>query len=191
MVAHFARGSRLLCSCVYLFYRVIKQAIAAEVGVLGGISLQTPMPCDAVALTNFLHKHELELPSGQLTRIYRIEFQGVIYYSRTYQRVKKRNSYTVLYQSDAQERFGIIEYFVFLHQKIIAVLKLLSPISVTCKDHFNLSTTVLDTVSFLTPVVKSNTVECCFVEDFVNKCLFIDLNSIQYVCQFPSTLNFD
>ena len=131
------------------------------------------------------------VPCRPLTTVYRIEFQGVVYFSKAYQRVKKRNRYTVLYQNDEQEEFGLIEYFLFLHHKIIVVLKLLSPIPVTCKSHFNLSTTVLDTVSFLTPVVKTNTVECCFVEDFVRKCLFIDFNSIQYVCQFPSTITFD
>lgn len=142
-------------------------------------------------ITDFLHKNDLAVPCGPLTTVYRVEFQGVVYFSRAYQRVKKRNSYTVLYRSGEQEKLGIIEYYLFLHHRIIAVLKLLSPISVTCKSHFDLNTTVLDNVSYLTPVVKTNTVECCFVEDFATKCLFIDFNSIQYVCQFPSTITFD
>ena len=149
-----------------------KEAITTEVSVLGGITLKPP--CDKDALTDFLHRNELAFPCGTRTTVYRIEFQGVVYFSKAYQRVKKRNSYTVLYRNDEQEKFGLIEYFLFLHHKIIAVLKLLSPIPVTCKSHFNLSTTVLDTVSFLTPVVKTNPVECCFVKIlYVNVCLLI------------------
>lgn len=80
---------------------------------------------------------------------------------------------------------------MFVHHKVIAVLKPLLPISITCKNHFNLNSTVLDSVSVLTPVVKSSIVKCCLVESFIKKCLFIDFNSVQYVCQFPSSIIFD
>lgn len=173
------------------FCRITKQAVTAEVSILGGITFKVPLPSDADALTDFLHKNDLELPSGPLTTIYRIEFKGTVYFCRSYKRVKKRNSYTVLYLDDGQEKFAIIEYFVFIHHKVIALLKPLLPISITCKDHFNVSSTVLDSVLVLTPIVKSNVVKCCFVGSFIKKCLFIDFNSVQYVCQFPYSVFFD
>ena len=119
-----------------MFYRAPKQVIASDITVLGGVTLKTPLPTDADALSDFLLNYELCLPPGPLTTIYRVEFQGVTYYSRAYERVKKRNSYTVMYCSNGQERFGIIEYFLFLHNKVFAVLKLLIPITTTCKNHF-------------------------------------------------------
>ena len=137
---------------ILVFYRAPKQVIASDITVLGGVTLKTPLPTDADALSDFLLNYELRLPPGPLTTIYRVEFQA-------YERVKKRNSYTVMYCSNGQERFGI-EYFLFLHNKVFAVLKLLIPITTTCKNHFSLSSSVLDSVKFITPVSKSNIVFC-------------------------------
>ena len=93
---------------ILVFYRAPKQV---DITVLGGVTLKTPLPTDADALSDFLLNYELRLPPGPLTTIYRVEFQGVTYYSRAYERVKKRNSYTVMYCSNGQERFGIIDSY--------------------------------------------------------------------------------
>lgn len=176
---------------VYLLYRVTKQAVNADVNTLGGVSLKTPIPSEENVLKDFCRDNELEFPCGPIPTVYRIEFKGVIYYSRTYKRVKKRNSYTIIYHGDVEERFGSIEYFLVLNHKVIAVMKSLDPISATCQDHFLLNTTVLDNVLVLTPVVKTSSIVCCFVESFVQKCLFMDFNCVQYISKFPSTITFD
>lgn len=82
---------------VHAFCRITSQAVTSEVSILGGITLKVPLPSDADALAHLLCKNDLELPSGPLTTIYRIEFKGTVYFSRAYKRVKKRNSYTILY----------------------------------------------------------------------------------------------
>ena len=63
---------------VHAFCRITNQAVTAEVSILGGITLKVPLPSDADALAHLLHKNDLELPSGPLTTIYRIEFKGTV-----------------------------------------------------------------------------------------------------------------
>ena len=138
------------------------------------------------------HPHNLVLAPGQLVTMYRIEIRGTIYYSRQYQRVKERNSYTIIYMDQNKlNKFALIEYFVYIHQRVIAVLKPLLPLHACCKEHFNLSTTIVDDASFLNPVTIGDSYSFCFAEDIVCKCLFVDFSSIQYVVQFPSSTIFD
>lgn len=71
--------------------------------------------------------------------MYRLEIQGTVYYSGQYKRVKKRNSYTIVYVDKRRSKtIAFIEYFVFIHQKVIAILKPLLPmhVHVSCKEHF-------------------------------------------------------
>ena len=123
--------------------------------------------------------------------MHRIEIRGTVLYTRQYKRVKKRNSYTIVYDKNNSKQFGSIEYFVFIHEKVVAVLKPILPLNVNCKEHFNLSTTILDEISFVHPVYVSHTFTFCFVEEIVSKCLFVDFNLDKYIVQFPSSLLFD
>lgn len=176
----------------FIFHRVIKQAMTPDVSVLGGVTLQVALPCIMHALQEYLHVYNLALPPGQLVTMYRIEVRGTLYYSRQYQRVKKRNSYTIAYlDRNKLKKFALIEYFVYIHQRVIAVLKPLLPLHISCKEHFNLTTTVLDTVSFMYPVRVADSYSFCFAEDIVSKCLFVDFSYTQYVVQFPSSVTFD
>ena len=160
--------------------------------MLGGIALKVVLPCVIDGLNHFLNAHNLELPPGQVITVYRVEVKGTLYYSRQYQRTKKRNSYTVMYYDlNRFKRFALIEYFVFVHNRVIAVLTPLSPLDVTCEDHFYLSTTVIDKVAYLHPVTVEDFYCFCFVEDIICKCLFEDFGYIKYVVQFPSSLTFD
>ena len=117
--------------------------------------------------------------------LYRVEVQGAVFYSRCYERVKKRNSYTVVYCNKSNSRkFAFIEYFLYIGKKVIAILRELLPVHASCKDHFDLSTSVVDTVS---SVSIADRFDVCFVEDI----LFIDFNNMAYVALFPSSLAFD
>ncbi len=81
---------------------------------------------------------------GQHTTLYRIEIRGETYYSRMYKRVRKRNSYTVAYcDANGAQHFA---HIVLLNRRVIGVLTCLSPLQVTCKDHFGLTTAALDIV---------------------------------------------
>ena len=119
---------------MHAFCRITNEAITAEVSILGGITLKVLLPSDADALAHFLHKNDLELPSGPLTTIYRIEFKGTVYFCRAYKRVKKRNSYTILYLDNGQEKLAIIEYFLFVHHRGIAIIHCTTSIPWRCFD---------------------------------------------------------
>lgn len=69
--------------------------------------------------------------------MHRIEIRGTVLYTRQYKCVKKRNSYTIVYNKNNSKQFGSIEYFVFIHEKVVAVLKPILPLNVNCKEHFN------------------------------------------------------
>ena len=45
----------------------------------------------------------------------------------------------------------------------IAVLKLLNSLQVSCKDYFDLTTTVLDSIHVFTPVSIEDSIQVCFV----------------------------
>ena len=78
------------------------------------------MPNEEHALAEFLNKNDLDLPPMPLTTIYQIHYRGVVYSSMAYTRVKKRNSYTLF---DDGDKFATIKHFVFLHNKVIAVVQ--------------------------------------------------------------------
>ena len=151
--------------------------------------MKMPLPELTESLGELLPSHEV--PSGLLPTVYRAEYNGNMYYSRQYRRVKKRNSYTVAYIKGGNHEYGVIEYFLLINNRIIAVLRPLTPLSVSCRQHFALSTTALDTLSYLIPVTSVGTFKCCFIEDFVQTCLFIDFSFVQYIIKFPSTVIFD
>lgn len=179
-------------STLFVLHRVVKQAVTSEVHVLGGVSRKVVSPCVLLALEECLRSCGLKLPPGPLTTVYRVELRGNLCYSMQYQRVKKRNSFTIAYlDQDGLNKFALINYFVFICEKVIAVIRPLIPLSVTSKQHFDLTNSVLDDIPFLTPVKKDNSVKCCFVEDFVSKCVFLEFASAQYVIQFPSSIIFD
>ena len=152
--------------------------------------MRIPLPCIMEALEDLLQRNNMELPSAPLTVAYRAECQGIAYYSRQYARVKKRNSYTVMYWDSGVKHFGLIEYFAFVQQRLIAILKPLIPVQTSCKQHFHLSTDVLDTLSFLMPVARMDSIKCCFVEDFSAKCLSVNFGTEYYVLKFPSSVMF-
>ena len=153
--------------------------------------MKIPLPSVKEALEDLLGRNNMELPSATLTVTYRAECQGITYYSRQYTRVKKRNSYTVMYMDSGVKHFGLIEYFAFVQQRLIAILNPLIPVRTSCKQHFHLSTDVLDTLSFIIPVARMDSVKCCFVEEFTAKCLSVNFGTEYYILKFPSSVMFD
>ena len=64
-----------------------------------------------IALTNLFSTTDDQIASlGSITTFYRLELKGTILYSRQYQRVKKRNSYTISYHDVDGSK--LIDYFV-------------------------------------------------------------------------------
>ena len=160
-----------------------------NVFVIGGITMKIPLPDVADALAALLRSNGVtDLPSGLLPTVYRAEYNGNIYYSQQYRRVKKRNSHTVVYTDSGREQFGSVDNFVLINNRVIAILR---PLSLSCKQHLALSTTAFDTLPYLQPVTKSESFKCCFMEQLVATCFSIDLGFVQYIVKFQATIVFD
>ena len=178
---YILRYAKIIVAINFIICSIIKQTMAENVRVLGGVSLTLPLQSVISALTEL---PDLEMPRGQFMTIYRIELQGTVFYSQQYERVTKRNSYTVVYRDNSTLRkFGAIQYFLYVQRKVIAILKPLSPIrGLSCKEHFDLNTTAIDIASFLHPVNTEDRFDVCFAESIVCKCLFIDYMALSMLC---------
>ena len=134
------------------------QTLSSEVNVLGGVSLRVLL---LHALKECLFCNGTSVLPGPLKTVYRVEVRGKLYYSRQYQRVKKRNSFTVAYlDCNGLNKF---EYFVFVCEQVIAVFTPLTPLSVSSKNDWYHRFSIGQ--CFLSLSVKNNSVECCFVQD--------------------------
>lgn len=162
--------------------------MGSGVTVLGGVSLKVHSPSTMEALRQCLHSHGLDIPVGLIPTLYRVEFQGKVYYSKCYERVKKRNNYTIMYWSSGTKQYAFIDFFVHVSETVFAILKPLIVLPVTSEAHFNISTPVS-----LVPVqITDDLVEVCLVENILSNCLFIDCGPHRhYVVEFPSKIMFD
>lgn len=124
--------------------------------------------------------------TGPPLTFYHVELNNTILYSRQHQRVKKINSYAIAYHHHGVTKYAFIEY---LHNRIIAVLIPFRALNVTCTNHFKLTIAALDSVLYILPVKVQNSIfSVCFVEQIVTKCLFLDLDSVQYVIHLLSMM---
>ena len=108
------------------------------------------------------------MPTGLIASVYRVRIQGSLFYSKSYQQVKERNSYTIMYLSSENKHYAFIDFFVYVHEKVFAILKPLKVLTVTCKEHFSIGTPVS-----LIPVQREDSIKVCFVDNILAKCLFI------------------
>lgn len=72
-----------------MFCRFVKQTLSSSVTVLGGVSLKVLSPVVSEALACCLNSYRLDMPPGPIATVYRVEIDGNVYYSKSYQRVKK------------------------------------------------------------------------------------------------------
>ena len=171
-----------------MIFRIIQQTVTNEVSALGGVSLKVPGPEVLSALSDF----GIELPQSQFIALYRIQLRGTIFYSRQYGRVTKRNSYTVMYQDRTKQckQYGAIDYLLYVKKSILAILKPLCPTPGSCRDHFDINTSILDLHKFLHRFIEDGYV-VCLAEDIMNKCVFLDFDCAKYIVTFPSCIMFD
>ena len=121
-----------------MFCRLVKQTVSSGVTVLGGVTLKVHSPMVIHAMC--IRASGLDLVSNSVPTLYRVEMHGDVYYSKSYQRVTKRNSYTVFYLVNGRTKYGFINYFVYIltspsgkciEQTLICDLTSLSRISKT------------------------------------------------------------
>jgi hypothetical protein len=171
-----------------LFYiyinRIAKQALTDGTAIVGGTTLLFIDPA-VVELANeclcSLDTGGVSCnPARRVRVLYRVEISRQLYSSH-YNRVKRRNSYTVMYtNNDGIDKFGLIQYYIFAADKIVlAIIERLDRLSVSCLDHFQLNSAALDSVSCLGcfPVRSSGSLDVVELSNIQEKCLHIELSS--------------
>ena len=99
---------------IYIYaYRLKKQTVDKRISVLGGVTLKLFTPNVVSSINDCLHAEGLgELADGALPTVYRAEINGFVYHSRQYERVTKRNSFTISYKHNNTHHFALIECFI-------------------------------------------------------------------------------
>ena len=133
-------------------------------------------------------------PARRVRVLYRVEISRQLYSSAHYNRVKRRNTYTVMYmKNDGIDTFGLIQYYILVAEKIvlaiiITIIKRLERLSISCVEHFQLTSAALDSVSCLGcfPVSSSGSLDVVGLSNIKEKCLHVELSpSIQYISRIP------
>ena len=126
--------------------------------------------------------HIIDVNEAQFQKFFRLQIGSELYFSEEYQRVKKRNSFTVLYSNeDGGLECGQIQYFLYVF-KLVAVVKILKP----CVGSFVDPTTFGLKIPIIP--VEADTFAVIFVSNILNKCVYIDLGGTKYVALFPSKI---
>lgn len=145
-----------------------------------------------VAINSYLCGHGTELLQldGGIPTFKRIELLGVTYYAESYDRVKKRNSYTIQFQApgDDDKEFGLVQLFVESEKGLLALVRLLDQ-----RDDFPLlDHLVREGFRPLTNtyVVEKGALRAIPVQHIKGKCVYIDINGLprNYVTCFPNTV---
>ena len=103
-------------------------------------------------------------------------WQREMLYSSTYKRIKKRNSYTVVFQDSGCAAYGQILFFVSASNNVFAFVSKFEVLRATCQSHFGLSHDSLDKLSASRIVpIESNSGElvCIPASQLQAKCIFV------------------
>ena len=175
--------------------RITKQPLTKNTAIVGGTTLLFIDPTVVQLVNEFLHRlHSSSImscdPERRVRVLYRVEISGQLYSSAHYNRVKRRNTYTVMYtNNNGIDTFGLVQYYIFAADKIVlAVIERLNRLPVSCQEHFQLTSAALDSVSCLGsfPVRPSGTLDVVELSSIKEKCLHIELStSTQYVSRIP------
>ena len=90
--------------------------VIAEVGLC---NIQTQCGVlETVAYTDSYGSLDLDVgfTPVNVVKFWRLEKQKSLYYSKEYTRTSKINNYTILYDQDGTEKFGLIKYFLELQR---------------------------------------------------------------------------
>ncbi len=156
-----------------------------KVAAIGGITL-CRLEGELLALFNaYLQTNDQPpLVPCSAQAFYRLQLDNQVFYSSEYGRVKKRNSYTVLYKSGSGTKFGLIKHYIYLNH-VFLLVKQLKVLPVTCQQRFKIDADAMDIVSRVLPVTVGDP-EIISVQQVVSKCMYIDMLHHQYVAKFPS-----
>lgn len=127
---------------------------------------------DVRELNKEVQEYDSNVGGGEsISTLYRLRQEEEIFFSAKYTRVKKRNSYTVLYYKEGVLRFGsVIQYFYIKWHPTALVQKL----TVTARFREDIP---------IFSVRKSEEYDVC---DIKEKCMYVEVDSSNvYVYRFP------
>ena len=186
----------LFMSCLWShFYRLRKQLLDSQHAIVGGMSVTTLTPDEKQFLSSrYMIQCAGNIPDTVQT-FYRLQRGNSMFYSKRYGKVKKRNSYTVLFKNTAsKEQFGQILYFLLIGNLPFAMLQPFA-IHTTATDHFNLpqpDCTPLNSKLFIVPQESDIINVAVPVNHIISKSVFVDIGSHNsYVLCFPTHLTID
>lgn len=127
---------------------------------------------------------ESEFPGHSNTHaqhFFRVMLHGEIYYCENYQRVKKRNSYTMIYVDGEGVRFGHIEQYLLIQNVPMAVVRRLEIASRSpFGHHSHLSAILVQPASVFSYSLIA-------VHNIKEKCLYVEVeDNVAYIFRFPS-----
>lgn len=143
---------------------------------MGGTSLITPSPIVLQRVNAFFMCKDTD----KLVAFYRLQIGSEIFYSSKYERVKKRNSFTVTYLDNCQQlKFGFIDLFLYIHGQTFAVIKQLPTIN-TSQQLFQLPVECPKIVP-VNVSVDDDSVDVIPVANLSQKSLFIHVSPHSFV----------
>lgn len=117
----------------------------------------------------------------KVSRFLRASVKRVELYSFEYKRLKTRNSYTVVYKENEEDKFGLIQYFLSLPTQSVAVVKRLKPTNNYCYSH-----QLRELQQRIIPVTVETGIHVVPVKSIITKCIYLDLESSKYVARLAN-----
>jgi hypothetical protein len=114
----------------------------------------------------------------------KVKVNGEVYYSQRYDRLKSRNSFTVCYEEDDAEKYGLVRYFLSIPGRVVAVVV---PLSVSTPPHYPSQLNILN--MRIIPVALSSTICAVPIKALVCKCVYVHCASGMFIVRKPNLLN--
>lgn len=122
-------------------------------------------------------EHHFHHPISLVKISFRLHIRDEVFYCKNYTRVKKRNSYTVLYEAEGHFHYGAIVQFYIVGKDAIACIQRML---VTSMQPFSDSIPIVQ-------VEQKDDLDVVNVRMIHEKCLCIEIDdSTTYICRFPS-----
>ena len=123
----------------------------------------------------------IELQSA--SRFQKVSIRNVEYHSHSCRNITTRNSYTICYSTGGVDRFALVEYFLSLSDRTVAVIQQLTPNARYCYSEH-----LADLRRSIIPVTLDPVLHVVPVQSFLCKCVYVSLNTSMYVARPPNYL---
>lgn len=160
--------------------------MSVDTALIGGTRMKK-LPTAVIDLSNryLIHKQRQALSQDMVQVFYRVEVHGQTFYSSEYSRVKRRNTYPVLYKDAHDElKFGQVQYYFIADQRaklVLAVIKQL-PVLQTSTCSVKLP---YQCRSAPTEISVTDSLDITDLNSIQEKCLFIQKQPYKFVIRFP------